>query len=413
MQSNVNQIKHCEVCGNRALQPALDLGRQPLCDDLIPVGSSKQCEEYPIQIEICPDCITAHQKYQVEKRDLFPDSYHYRSRFTADVLDGMRQLVNSCISRHGPLSGKLVLDVGCNDGSLLSFFRDAGAKTVGIEPTGACVDAEEQGHPTYNAFLDMETAARVREEQGTPDFITFTNVFAHIEDLAGVVRSLNEIIDDDTVLVIENHYLGGIISRNQFDSFYHEHPRTYSCTSFLHIARMLKMNVVDVEFPSRYGGNIRVSLKRNADEFSTSKVEQVLEQEKCFPKQLEALQSEIKAWVANKRMELKNLVTRFGPLPAKAFPGRAAILVKLLQLDTDIISKVYEKPGSKKIGHYLPGSRIPIVSDEEFHGLKEPPPVLVNFAWHISREIRNYLVEGGFEGQVVDILDQQDFQKAA
>ena len=69
-------------------------------------------------------------------------------------------------------------------------------------------------------------------------------------------------INEDTVLIIENHYLGSILKKNQFDTFYHEHPRTYSLKSFNFIAKKLNVNILKVQFPKRYGGNIRVILGR-------------------------------------------------------------------------------------------------------------------------------------------------------
>lgn len=121
MNNVSHEISSCEVCGNTHLIPVLDLGLHPMCDDLIPVGDPRVCREYPIEILYCKGCFTAHQRYQVPKRELFPESYHYRSRFTADVLKGMEGLVESCVQRFGSLSEKKVVDIGCNDGSLLDF----------------------------------------------------------------------------------------------------------------------------------------------------------------------------------------------------------------------------------------------------------------------------------------------------
>ena len=67
----MDQIKHCEVCGNDQLKNVLDLGNHPLCDDLIPIGSKDVCKEYPIDIVFCDICLTAHQRYQVPKKKLF------------------------------------------------------------------------------------------------------------------------------------------------------------------------------------------------------------------------------------------------------------------------------------------------------------------------------------------------------
>jgi hypothetical protein len=89
-------IEVCEVCGGSDLRRALDLGRHPLCDDLVPVGDSRVPQNHPIAIGFCPVCNTAHQSFQVPKQLLFPDSYHDRPRHTADVLKGMGQLVERC-----------------------------------------------------------------------------------------------------------------------------------------------------------------------------------------------------------------------------------------------------------------------------------------------------------------------------
>lgn len=413
MKNYVNQINHCEVCGNKELTSVLNLGEHPMCDDLIPIGDGRKCKEYQIDIVFCANCLTAHQKYQVPKQDLFPQTYHYRSRFTTDVLNGMKGLVQKCEELYGSLSGAKVLDVGCNDGSLLSFFREKGAITVGIEPTGACADAKAQGHITYNSFLTPELAEQIVVEQGKPDYIVFTNVFAHIEDLGAVLESLRCLMSETTTIVIENHYLGSVLDGNQFDTFYHEHPRTYSCKSFSCIARSLGLSLAEVEFPARYGGNIRVFMK-NLDATKgklAANVDSIMIREARFIQQFETMKQNIDLWRSTKRLAIEALVRENGKLAAKAFPGRAAILVKLLNLDADLVSAVYEKPGSLKIGNFVPGTRIPIKSDDDLFrsgGLSLP---IVNLAWHISGEIRSYLEKNGWTGQIIDIINPSDFTR--
>jgi SAM-dependent methyltransferase len=406
----LNEITSCEVCGNQDLRPALNLGDHPMCDDLVAVGDSRVCREYPIDILFCDRCLTAHQHYQIPKHLLFPPTYHYRSRHTADVLDGMRQLVAACKDEVGDFTGRKVLDIGCNDGSLLTFFRDEGAMTFGIEPTGAAADAAGRGHKVKNEFLTDSVAKQFVLEFGQPDVITFTNVFAHIEDLHEVIRALKTLSHPGTLLVIENHYLGAVIDKHQFDTFYHEHPRTYSCTSFAHIAESLEMRLSKVEFPKRYGGNIRVFMKAGGGHpLKDNEWEDVFIRERHFEAGLVRLATQMEVWRAKKRAELEAIVRAHGKLPAKAFPGRAAILIKLLMLDETIISAVFEKPGSGKIGHYVPGTRIPIMSDDDFH--PSPETVLLNLAWHISNEIKSYMRGRGYEGRIIDIIAHEDFSE--
>lgn len=411
MSNKTHKVDTCEVCGNNNLSLVLNLGNHPMCDDLISLNEERVCNEYPIEILFCNDCKTAHQKYQVPKKELFPDSYHYRSRFTSDVLKGMENLVAATINRFNQVESKIVLDIGCNDGSLLDFFKKSGAKTIGIEPTNAYKDAEKKGHITYHNFVSKQIANLIVSEHGKPDFITFTNVFAHIENLKEVLDSLKILMHVDTVVIIENHYLGAVLERFQFDTFYHEHPRTYSYTSFVHMSHNLGVKLLDVEFPSRYGGNIRVFLgnrdiSENNNLFNTDQLKQ---NEDGFFRDFEALNINIETWVVNKKNDLDKLIKKHGKIKAKAFPGRAAILIKMLKLDESMISAVYEKPGSLKIGHFLPGTKIPIKSDDELFSNEDLTEPIINLAWHISGEIKQYLINSGYEGQIIDILSTKDF----
>jgi SAM-dependent methyltransferase len=413
MRNDVHEINNCEVCGNQRLTAVLDLGVHPMCDDLVRVGEDRVCREYPLEILFCQTCLTAHQRFQVPKHELFPASYHYRSRFTADVLNGMAALVDSCTRRFGQLAGKKVLDIGCNDGSLLDFFRRTGAATIGIEPTDACVDAKQKGHVVIQEYLSPTVADSVVAAHGKPDFITLTNVFAHIENLREVLDSLRRLMAPHTVIAIENHYLGSVLDGNQFDTFYHEHPRSYSYTSFLHMARSLEARLLAVEFPARYGGNIRTFLGRadgGGGQIAAAHAE-LSARENRFLDQFVVLRQSIERWRETKKRSLTSLIGEHGKLRSKAFPGRAGILVKMLGLNEGSISAVYEKPGSLKIDHYLPGTRIPIRSDEDLFALPDQTAPLLNLAWHIPQEIRSYLAAHKYAGPVIDILSAEDFEQ--
>ena len=323
--NNLIKIETCEVCKNGSLTPVLDLGLHPICDDLISIQSDRINNEYPVNINYCKTCYTAHHVYQIPKKLLFPSTYHYRARFTKDVIDGMKSLVTSIETSFGSLKNKKVLDIGCNDGSLLNIFKDKGAITYGVEPTDAYLDAIGNGHTIVNDYFDNSVAEKLPK----PDIITFTNVFAHIEDLNGLLNSVKTLMSKDTLLVIENHYLGGVLEKNQFDTFYHEHPRTYSLNSFIHIAKTLERNVVSVEFPSRYGGNIRVvigniDVSQNTNDF----INEIVNKESSFLFQFDMMNKFIDTWKINKKEEILDYIKVHGKIEAKALPARSAIPLK-------------------------------------------------------------------------------------
>ena len=279
-------------------------------------------------------------------------------------------------------------------GSLLDFFSKKGCKTLGIEPTGAVNEAAKR-HTVIKGFFDAKTASRCLSSFGFADIITFTNVFAHIGDLKQLLDNVKSIMSQHTILIIENHYIGDILSRGQFDTFYHEHPRTYSFHSFLKIAESLEKNVIDVEFVSRYGGNVRVHIASHGNQGLHI-------EENNFVEKFNQMNHELESWKKCTRKMLLDHVSEFGPIAAKAFPGRAAILVKLLGLTEKHISAVYEIEGSVKTGHYVPGTRIPILEEDILYQ-KGTNETILNLAWHIPEEVRANLKSNNFHGEVIDI----------
>jgi len=412
MDMSLTEVIECEVCGAINMRSLLNLGDHPMCDDLVPLGDPRICKEFPIEILFCDVCKTANQRFQVPKETLFPKTYHYRSRLTGDVLSGMSDFVEKTEKMFGNLAGKLVLDVGCNDGSLLSLFTQRGAKTIGVEPTNAADDALSVGHKIYKDYFDENFVKKFKLNHGFPDIITFTNVFAHIERFDLLLKALKELMGDRTLLIVENHYLGSVLKQNQFDTFYHEHPRTYSVTSFLHIAETLGISVTGLNFPERYGGNIRVFMGNGTyfNETQDKIMQEALLPEENFSEDFLKLNQNISLWQSKKRKQIYDLHQKYGLLYAKAFPGRAAILVKLLEIDETVFGGVFEKPDSPKIGNFVPGTRIPILSDNKMMELMKPGQPLINFAWHIPNEIYRYLDELGFRENVINIVDSEDFQ---
>ena len=405
---NYKIIKKCQVCSNRNLKQILDLGNQPLCDDLKKKGVGRK---YKTKIIFCDKCFTAFQKYNVDKKILFHKNYHYRARNTKDVVNGMKELANSALKKIHK-SGRInVLDIGCNDGTLLDIFKKKGCKTYGIEPTNAFKDAIKKGHKIFNCFFNYKNAKKIKKQIKDIDIISFTNVFAHIDDLDELLKSLKIMLDKNTMVVIENHYLGEVIKKNQFDTFYHEHPRTYSLNSFLHIAERIKLRIEDVQFVKRYNGNIRVFLK-NKNKKNNIKVKKFISNEKKLIKLVYKFQNKLNMWRVKKKIEVNSIVKKYGPISAKAYPGRAAILINLLGLNKDFISNVYEKKMSLKLGYLVPGTNIPIISDELFIRENEKKKIILNLAWHINKEIKSYLKkELNYKGKVIDILSKRDFKK--
>lgn len=387
-------IANCEVCGSLLRGPTIDLGAHPLNDDMRRVGEPSSVERYRQEIQLCTTCLTAHQLHPVDKETLFFPDYRYRGSVTKDVVLGMRDLVGNALEFLGTSRPSTVVDIGANDGSLLGIFKEQSkCTTIGVDPTLAVFQNAGRIDFPYQEFFSVDSARRILDRHGFPDIITFTNVFAHIENLPGLIEAVSVLLNDRNVLVIENHYLGSVLESNQFDTFYAEHLRTYSAKSFDYIARALDVEIRSVQFPRRYGGNIRVYMSRG----TTGPSQREPTSEEDFPERFLGIQDTYDGWLVDSQAAVSDLLAE-GPLVGKSCPARSVMLYSSLEMDAQKMTYVYEHPASPKIGFCVPGTTIPIVSDE---GLRaEASPNMILWSWHIAYELMPYLKDSGYNGDV-------------
>lgn len=402
----------CEVCLIETIGSVrkIDFGDHPLCDDLVSVSKpdlASNQERYRQEIWLCENCLTAHQMHPVDKLVLFKPDYKYRAGLTKDVLNGMAGLVEKILATENDFTGRAptILDIGCNDGSLLKIFKSRlNCITVGVDPSSAIQEAGDAIDFKFQGYFDEPIARAISESCGSPDLITLTNVFAHIENLPELLANLRILIGDSTKVVIENHYLGAIVSTGQFDTFYHEHPRTYSAKSFSVIADILGLEILELEMPSRYGGNIRVTMGRTLKE--SHQIE--LPDETYIPSQFTDLEQKFRAWKTSALLAIQEL-SKLGPFAGKGLPGRAVMLISALGLTEREMPFVFEQDSSPKVGHFVPGTAIQILPDSQMaaHGFRN----LVVWPWHIFDEVRSYLSTSGTDIELWRVMPE--FEKAS
>ena len=384
----------CEVCGNIVEGPIIDLGSHPLNDDMHRIGTNYVARKYRQEIQLCTSCFTAHQLHPVEKETLFFPEYRYRGSVTKDVLSGMEDLIDNALHFYGSKKLLRVLDIGANDGSLLGIIKTkTGCETIGVDPTNAVLESAGRIDHAYCEFFSSETSNKIIEKHGYPDIITFTNVFAHIEDLTSLIEAVSLLLDQNNLLIIENHYLGSVLEKNQFDTFYAEHIRTYSATSFEFIAKKLNVEIKSIQFPRRYGGNIRVYMSRNPQYLA----EKTDVDELSFPERFTKIQSTYDKWLGNSLEQIEKIL-KDGPLIGKSCPARSVMLYSSLEMNSEKMLAVYEHPHSPKLGFCVPGTSIPIVSDIMLGQEKSRDMIL--WSWHIAYEIIPYLKEIGYKGKI-------------
>jgi hypothetical protein len=299
----------------------------------------------------------------------------------------------------------LVIDIGSNDGTLLSNFQAGGHRVLGIEPTEVGKIAGGRGIPTLARYFTPAVAAEVKREHGPARVVTAANCFAHMEDVHAIVEGILDLLAGDGVFISESHYLIGLLDTLQYDTVYHEHLRYYSLNSLANLLQMHGLEVFHARPIPSHGGSIRVyAARRGAGPVNDSVADMIAGEPRG-----EAMRERLKAFRTDVMMSKLRLLAMIRDLKEKgaricgiSAPSRASTLVNYVGLDEALIDYVCEIAGSLKIGKCMPGTSIPVV--EESRLFADQPDCAIIFSWHIADELAPKLRAKGFRGKLVTPL---------
>jgi hypothetical protein len=394
-------VECCQVCGAQDLKSVLFLGFLPPVNTMAPIGSRPQEQPaYPAEILQCPRCQLVQLGLVVDPAILFPPHYAYTSGTTRILRENFAELYREVMDLYPLEKTDLVVDIGSNDGTLLSNFQH-GHRVCGIEPTNASRIAQGRGITTLNLFFGREAAARVQREHGPAKLVTATNVFAHIENIHEIVECILAMLSPDGLFVSESHYLLSLVETLQYDTIYHEHLRYYSLTSLKYLLAAHGLEVVHARPIPTHGGSIRVYAARQGSRPVSTAVAPMLQRESevLSFRQLLEFKNRVTGSKLGLMALLKSLKDEGARIYAVGAPSRASTLVNHVGLDSNILDCVLEIAGSYKIDKYMPGTLIPVL--EEAKLFRDQPEYALLFSWHIADELIPKLRGKGYRGRFI------------
>ncbi len=394
-------VERCQVCDSTDLAPVIFVGYLPPVNAMPTIGSPpSEQPAYPAQVLLCRRCQLVQLGLVVDPAILFPPTYPYTSGTTKILRDNFAELSREVQALYPLGPDDLVVDIGSNDGTLLSNF--AGRHRVqGIEPTNAGHLANQRGIPTLISFFNRQAVQEVLAQKGKAKLITATNVFAHIEDVHTVVGNVLELLDEAGLFITESHYFLSLVETLQYDTIYHEHLRYYSLTSLQYLLEMHGLEVVHARPIPTHGGSIRVYAARKGALPVRDSVAAILAQER--QELTEAKLKEFRHQVALTKMGLHALLRDIKGRRERVWgigaPSRASTLIHYVGLDDGILDCVLEIKGSYKIGKYIPGTLIPVLDESKL--FEDQPEYALLLSWHIADELMPKLQSRGFRGRFV------------
>lgn len=396
-------ITRCQISKKKDLIKILSLGYLPPVNNYHTINHAKNEEVFFLSDLVYSKSSKLVQlKTIVDKEIIFPKTYPYTSSTTEILRDNFKELYRECLKIIDLKKSDLIVDIGSNDGNLLSNFKK-NHRVLGVTPENIGKIAIKKGINTLLRYFDNKAAKIILRKFGKAKLITATNVFAHIDDVHAVMKNIIKILDEGGIFVSESHYLVSLIQTNQYDTIYHEHMRYYSLTSLNYLFKKYNLKIFHAKKIPTHGGSIRVYVSKDKDKnFKISenckkifKFERKYLNKKTFERfSNKVISSKIDLYLILKKIKLKN--KRIFGVGA---PSRAATLINYVGLNESIIDCILEVQGSHKIGKYMPGTNIPIVNEKVVFDKK--PEYLLLLSWHISKTLIKIFKKKGFKGKFI------------
>jgi SAM-dependent methyltransferase len=376
----------CSSCGYDDLRTFLDLGLSPIADAYTD-GPDDLSETHPLQLAVCTGCWLVQLLEVVDPKTLFGTGYSFYSSASAPLSDYHAAYAQEIFDRYPELTMRLTVEVGCNDGDMLRWFRRS--PHVGVDPASGPIDAARQRDLNVReAEFTLDVAEQIRAEFGPAGIIIANHVLAHVADVADVLSGIAALLDTDGVAFVEVQYLPDMLTGNAFDLVYHEHRNFFSLSSLEKAAQRWGLHVADAWLTDRQGGSLRVALRHART--TSSRLESLRASESWLtqPSAYDGFQGRVDR-VRTRLREL--LVTSAnGYIAGYGAPAKATTLLNFCGIDGEQLPFTVDTTKAKQ-GRFIPGTGVRI----------QPPDVVelrrvdtfLLLAWNYAPQIMRREVE--------------------
>ncbi len=412
----------CSFCDSSDMNLIMDFGEMALAGGFVTVDQFNREKKYPMRLYFCESCFGVQIVDKINESDLFEDYFYFSSSINT-LSDHFKNHAKELVKRFFPKpSESKVMEFGCNDGILLRPLSEEGIGTlIGIDPAVNVVNQIEIPNVSViNDFFNENSAQSIVKEFGKMDMVLANNVYAHISDMQGITRAIDQVLDEEGVFIFEVHYLDKIINDMQYDMIYHEHIYYHSLLSLENHFKRYGMVIFDVTPLQIHAGSMRYYVRKDHQKASNpvkDSVELLRNEEikkgfdrfstfSSFAKKIKQQKSELNNCLNEIKKQGKT-IAGYGA------SGRANTMIQFCGIDHNQLDYMIDDAPAKQ-GFYTPGSHFLIKSSEVLD--IDPPDYILVFAWsffeEISKKNKKYLLDGGKmiiplpEVRIVDYSDE-------
>jgi len=400
-------VDSCRICGNRQLVSVLDLGEQFLTGSF-PRTPEQPVARAPMELVKChgpaggEHCGLVQSRYTFDLGLLYGGEYGYRSGLNRSMVAHLECIVRELSNFARPAAGDIVLDIGSNDGTLLSFYPDNGPELVGMDPTAARFASYYKPHIRRVADFFSGEHFRRLFGQRKAKIVTSIAMFYDLDRPQNFMNDVASVLADDGVWHFEQSYLPAMLAANSYDTACHEHLEYYALRQIKHMTDRAGLKILDVKFNGINGGSFAVTVARadSPHAVRAAVVDGIMRQEEALALDTLPPYEAFRHGAFAHREELPALLRRL-KAEGRLVLGYGAstkgnVTLQFCGITPDLLPAIAEV-NETKFGCFAPGTGIPIISEAE--AMARKPDYLLVLPWHFRDNIREreaaFLRQGG------------------
>ena len=382
--------KKCVLCGSSDLSEVLNFKKTPLANSYV---SKQNIFEnlFPLVCLFCDNCKHLQLKHLINPKILF-ENYLYVSGTSPVLAQHFKNYFLKILSKKNLNKKKdKILDIACNDGTFLEFFKKKGfSKVIGVEPAKNLRYLNKKKKIDINTiFFNYKESFKLKKKYKLFKIITANNVFAHVPDLKDFALGVKNILSNDGLFIFEVSYLKDVIKKLTFDTIYHEHMSYHSLFPLIKFFDSINLKVLDFDLVEAQGGSIRVYVGHKNQRNNNKKIQkQILLEKKMgllnknifnkFFKRIQTQKKIIKKFININISRKKNILIGYGA------PAKVTTFCYAFNLNYKHIKLIVDDSYLKQ-GKFTPGKNIKIIKFEELKNLKFD--YLIILAWNFAKPI--------------------------
>tara|TARA_B100000900_G_scaffold302699_1_gene261249 strand:- start:2178 stop:3404 length:1227 start_codon:yes stop_codon:yes gene_type:complete len=380
-----NSENYCRICGS-TIKTILDLGNTPLANSLISSRVVHE-EKYELHLQYCKECKNFQLSKCLDNTTLYKE-YLYQTPDSI-MLDKHYDNILSFFTQNNYLKPEShCLEIGCNKGQLLNKINKIVEKNpVGIDPAENILVNNISENINFEIdFFNPESAEILVKKHGKFDFIIARHCFAHNERPQDILNGLKISLSEGGYFIIENAYTLNTILNGEFDQIYHEHMYLYTISSLKNLLSQFDYEIINSNIAPVHGGSIiAVCAQKNKYPISHDhKIQEKIENIMLTSNRIHSFIKQVNDTIVNLKDIIKTIKEEKKSIYCYGATAKGNTLLNSCNITSKEIDYCIDNT-EIKIGKFLPGSKIEIIS--ESNGLDNPPDFFLLTAWNYSSEI--------------------------